>query len=93
MPDKVFFDTNADAMFEMVKEYHGKRNLKALDLTHAMIDKFGEDDQWNGRKSSRRFRRGTRMRRSATHGKCEGTCIVDTRDTHFPGRCVVSKLR
>jgi DNA-binding MurR/RpiR family transcriptional regulator len=37
-------ETVADAMFEMVKEYHGKRNLKALDLTHAMIDKFGEDD-------------------------------------------------
>jgi hypothetical protein len=34
----------ADAMFEMVKEYHGKRNLKALDLTKAMIEKFGEDN-------------------------------------------------
>lgn len=34
----------ADAMFEMVKEYHGKKNLKALDLTKAMIQKFGEDE-------------------------------------------------
>lgn len=30
-----------EAMYEMVKEYHGKRNLKALDLTKAMIEKFG----------------------------------------------------
>jgi hypothetical protein len=34
----------ADAMFEMVKEYHGKKNLKAMDLTKAMIEKFGEDE-------------------------------------------------
>jgi hypothetical protein len=34
----------ADAMFEMVKEYHGKKNLKALDLTKAMIKKFGDDE-------------------------------------------------
>ncbi len=34
----------ADAMFEMVKEYHGKRNLKALDITKAMIEKFGDDE-------------------------------------------------
>ena len=37
-------DTVADAMFEMVKEYHGKKNLKALDLTKAMKEKFGEDN-------------------------------------------------
>jgi hypothetical protein len=37
-------DQVADAMYEMVKEYHGKRNLKALDLTKAMIEKFGEDE-------------------------------------------------
>ncbi len=37
-------DAVADAMFEMVGEYHGKRNLKALDLTKAMIEKFGEDE-------------------------------------------------
>ncbi len=34
----------ADAMFEMVKEYHGKKNLKAMDLTKAMKQKFGEDE-------------------------------------------------
>ena len=37
-------DEVAKAMYEMVKEYHGKRNLKALDLTKAMIQKFGEDN-------------------------------------------------
>ncbi len=37
-------DQVADAMFEMVKEYHGKRNLKALDLTKAMIEKFGDGE-------------------------------------------------
>ena len=30
----------ADAMYEMVKEYHGKRNLKAMDLIKAMQQKF-----------------------------------------------------
>jgi hypothetical protein len=34
----------ADAMFEMVKEYHGKKNLKALDLIKAMRKKYGEDE-------------------------------------------------
>jgi len=34
----------AAAMYEMVKEYHGKKNLKALDLTKAMIEKFGGDN-------------------------------------------------
>jgi len=33
----------ADAMYAMVKEYHGKKNLKALDLTKAMIEKFGAE--------------------------------------------------
>jgi len=33
----------ADAMYAMVKEYHGKKNLKAMDLTKAMIEKFGEE--------------------------------------------------
>ncbi len=36
-------DQVADGMFELVKEYHGKKNLKALDLVKAMIQKFGED--------------------------------------------------
>ena len=34
----------AEAMFQMVKEYHGKRNLKALDLQKAMMEKYGEDE-------------------------------------------------
>jgi hypothetical protein len=37
-------DNVAAAMYEMVKEYHGKKNLKALDLTKAMIEKYGEDN-------------------------------------------------
>lgn len=37
-------DSVADAMFEMVKDYHGKRKLKAMDLTKAMIEKYGEDE-------------------------------------------------
>ena len=37
-------DDVADAMFELVKDYHGKKNLKALDLIKAMIAKFGDDE-------------------------------------------------
>ena len=37
-------DQVAEAMYEMVKEYHGKRNLKAMDLTKAMKEKFGEEE-------------------------------------------------
>ncbi len=33
----------ADAMYEMVKEYQGKKKLKALDLTKAMRDRFGDE--------------------------------------------------
>jgi hypothetical protein len=33
----------ADAMYEMVAEYQGKKKFKAGDLTKAMIEKFGED--------------------------------------------------
>jgi hypothetical protein len=35
-------DDVASAMFELVKSTHGKKNLKAMDLTKAMIEKFGE---------------------------------------------------
>ena len=34
----------AEAMFAMVSEYDGKKNLKAGDLTKAMIAKYGEAD-------------------------------------------------
>ena len=33
----------ADAMFEMVNEYQGKKKFKAGDLTKAMIQKFAAD--------------------------------------------------
>ena len=33
----------AEEMFEMVKEYQGKKKFKAGDLTKAMIEKFGSE--------------------------------------------------
>ncbi len=32
----------AEAMYEIVKEYQGKKKFKASDLTKAMIQKYGE---------------------------------------------------
>lgn len=40
--NEVNADQVADAMYEMVKDYHGKKNLKALDLIKAMGEKFGD---------------------------------------------------
>lgn len=37
-------DDVAKAMYDLVKDYHGKKNLKAMDLTKAMKQKFGEDE-------------------------------------------------
>lgn len=37
-------DEVAQAMYDMVKEYHGKKNLKAMDLTKAMMQKYGEEN-------------------------------------------------
>ena len=34
----------AEEMLKMVTEYEGKKNLKAGDLTKAMIAKYGEDN-------------------------------------------------
>jgi hypothetical protein len=34
----------ADAMYDLVAEYQGKKKFKASDLTKAMIQKFGEDE-------------------------------------------------
>jgi hypothetical protein len=34
--------TVAAAMYALIKENHGKKNLKATDLTKAMIEKFGD---------------------------------------------------
>jgi hypothetical protein len=31
----------ADAMYAMLKDYAGKKNLKAMDLIKAMVEKFG----------------------------------------------------
>jgi len=35
-------ETLAEEMYKLVVQYHGKKNLKALDLTKAMIARFGE---------------------------------------------------
>jgi hypothetical protein len=35
-------ETVADAMYALVKEHHGKRQLKPLDLTKAMLERFGD---------------------------------------------------
>ena len=40
---EVTIDQIADAMFELVKSTHGKKNMKPMDVTKAMIDEFGED--------------------------------------------------
>ena len=34
----------AEAMYDLVKETHGKKSLKAMDLTKAMIEKYGEGE-------------------------------------------------
>ena len=36
-------DEVANAMFDLVKATHGKKNLKPMDVTKAMIEQFGED--------------------------------------------------
>ena len=33
----------ADAMFDLVKSTYGKKNLKPMDVTKAMIEQFGDD--------------------------------------------------
>jgi hypothetical protein len=35
-------DDVAGAMFELVKSTHGKKNMKAMDLTKAMIEQYGD---------------------------------------------------
>ncbi len=34
----------AEAMFELVKSTQGKKDLKPMDVTKAMIEQFGEDN-------------------------------------------------
>jgi hypothetical protein len=36
-------DAVADAMYAVLKEYAGKKNLKAMDLTKSMHEKFGDE--------------------------------------------------
>ena len=36
-------DAVAEAMYALLKDYAGKKNLKAMDLTKAMAEKFGEE--------------------------------------------------
>jgi hypothetical protein len=50
-------DDVANAMYELVKSTHGKKNLKPMDLIKAMIDDFGEDavDKKLGKKAIRQL--------------------------------------
>ena len=41
---EVTIEQIADAMFELVQSTHGKKNMKPMDVTKAMIDQFGEDN-------------------------------------------------
>jgi hypothetical protein len=43
MSNQVGVEEVANAMFALVKETYGKKNLKAMDLTKEMIAKFGDD--------------------------------------------------
>ena len=36
-------DVVADAMYAILKDYAGKKNLKAMDLTKSMHEKFGDE--------------------------------------------------
>ena len=39
---EVTIEQIADAMFELVQSTHGKKNLKPMDVTKAMMEEFGE---------------------------------------------------
>ncbi len=43
MSDEITVEKVADAMLALVKETYGKKNLKPMDLTKQMIQKFGGD--------------------------------------------------
>jgi hypothetical protein len=43
MSDELNAEKVADAMFALVSETYGKKNLKPMDLTKQMIQKFGDD--------------------------------------------------
>ena len=40
----VTVDQVADAMYQLIEQYMGKKKFKASDLTKEMINKFGEDE-------------------------------------------------
>ncbi len=40
---QVSVDQVAEAMLALVTSTHGKKNLKAMDLTKAMVEQFGEE--------------------------------------------------
>jgi hypothetical protein len=41
---EVTIEQVADAMYELVKSTHGKKDLKPMDVTKAMIAEFGEEN-------------------------------------------------
>ena len=43
MTATIAIETIADAMFQLVSDYHGKKNLKAGDLIKTMQERFGAD--------------------------------------------------
>jgi hypothetical protein len=43
MSNQVSVEEVANAMYALVKETYGKKNLKAMDLTKEMIARFGAD--------------------------------------------------
>ena len=40
---EVTIEQIADAMYELVKSTHGKKDLKPMDVTKAMMQQFGDD--------------------------------------------------
>ena len=43
MSEELSIEKVAESMYALVKSYDGKRKLKAMDLTKAMIEDFGEE--------------------------------------------------
>ena len=43
MSEEVSVEEVAEAMYQLVTETYGKKNLKPMDLIKAMIKKFGDD--------------------------------------------------
>ncbi len=43
MSDEASVEEVSEAMFKLISEYYGKKNLKPTDLIKEMIKKFGDD--------------------------------------------------